>query len=566
VTYDADGTDIEVTVLTIALDLADLLIEARGGARAAKTRVVKPLVPELKQVLIGRWKAEMDALLATDGLTKLSEADGEEDDEEEEYQPGTPVSHQRALKLAAALILAGIALSWPVTKEEVAQWEQLLRAAHAGGAARLARELGVERMLPEDAETAFLRLRGFAKLARDIDQTTRDRLRTAVADVYGSGGGYEEIVQAIRDVYDGFTATRADRIANTELSAAYNAGRSAMARELDMTHKIWNPDGDACEQICMPNVDEGAIPIDDVFSSGDDAPPAHPACLVSGTFVSALGVAAQTSRRYSGEIIVIRTSGMEDLSITPNHPVLTRRGWIAAGTLELSDELVQCLDPSAVFSAFSVIHPHDDYVEARIEEIAASFLMPRGVLARSVPSSAEAFDGDGQVNGEIDIVGSTSFLSDDGASRSARQNIVDLLLAACHLALSPLDLDRSPAQMGKTLHRAANGGVGRFGLISSLSRRHFPGADNSGRAAISLLEAECPPASENRTPANSGSHGDRKEALSGHVRFVQPTSIERRQFDGHVYNLQTETGLYIANHIVVHNCDCIVDFVAGEKD
>ena len=33
--------------------------------------------------------------------------------------------------------------------------------------------------------------------------------------------------------------------------------------------------------------------------------------------------------------------------------------------------------------------------------------------------------------------------------------------------------------------------------------------------------------------------------------------IESGQFVGHVYNLQTVTGAYIANGIVAHNCRCV---------
>ena len=41
--------------------------------------------------------------------------------------------------------------------------------------------------------------------------------------------------------------------------------------------KRWVAEPDACE-ICQDNEDDGWIGDDEVFSSGDDSPPAHPHC------------------------------------------------------------------------------------------------------------------------------------------------------------------------------------------------------------------------------------------------------------------------------------------------
>ena len=66
------------------------------------------------------------------------------------------------------------------------------------GAEHLAEEIGGE--IAEDSVTSYLRSKAFQLLADDIDQTTRDRLKTAVADAYGAGGGYSDIIDAIKGV------------------------------------------------------------------------------------------------------------------------------------------------------------------------------------------------------------------------------------------------------------------------------------------------------------------------------------------------------------------------------
>ena len=73
--------------------------------------------------------------------------------------------------------------------------------------------------------------------------------------------------------------TRTELIAQTEANDAYNDGRHSIAIGLDMDEKRWDPDGTAaCEEICQPNADQGWIPIDEDFQSGDDAPSGHPRC------------------------------------------------------------------------------------------------------------------------------------------------------------------------------------------------------------------------------------------------------------------------------------------------
>jgi hypothetical protein len=46
--------------------------------------------------------------------------------------------------------------------------------------------------------------------------------------------------------------------------------------------------------------------------------------------------------------------------------------------------------------------------------------------------------------------------------------------------------------------------------------------------------------------------------LTGLIAPVKITEICEHEFCGHVYNLQTDTGYYLANSIVTHNCVCAV--------
>ena len=63
-------------------------------------------------------------------------------------------------------------------------------------------------------------------------------------------------------------------------------------------------------------------------------------CLLASTRVSGAMVRAVFRRWYEGPATRLVTEAGRDFTATPNHPVLTRRGWVAAGQLRLGDELV----------------------------------------------------------------------------------------------------------------------------------------------------------------------------------------------------------------------------------
>lgn len=153
-----------------------------------------------------------------------------------------------------------------------------LSSALSAGYTGLASEAGYDSELAEDTVQTYLKDHSLTKLSGGLDETTVQRLRNALADAYDSGADYEGLVQAVQDEYAGFGSVRAGMIAQTEMNTAYNAGRKQLGLDVGFNEKAWNPDGTACEEICVPNVLQGWIPIDEDFESGDDAPAGHPSC------------------------------------------------------------------------------------------------------------------------------------------------------------------------------------------------------------------------------------------------------------------------------------------------
>lgn len=122
-----------------------------------------------------------------------------------------------------------------------------------------------------------------AELVTGVSDTTKDGIRRIIANGLADNIGRDEIAQNLEDAYE-FSSKRAGLIADTEIGNANGMGsleglNIGAETGLDLL-KEWYPDDEACP-ICLGNADDGPIPLDEPFSSGDDAPLAHPNCECS---------------------------------------------------------------------------------------------------------------------------------------------------------------------------------------------------------------------------------------------------------------------------------------------
>lgn len=115
-----------------------------------------------------------------------------------------------------------------------------------------------------------------------ITESTRDLLRSTVAQAIDEQWGIDELASEIEQG-NAFSPERADLIARTEVARADMEGSMAGYRESGVVEKkewLISNDENVCD-ICEGNAAQGEIGLDDEFESGDDAPPAHPACQCS---------------------------------------------------------------------------------------------------------------------------------------------------------------------------------------------------------------------------------------------------------------------------------------------
>lgn len=209
------------------------------------------------------------------------------------HEKADPDDARRAEEAAAA---AASGLDWTLLVDPTE--EQLAQVA-LDGAKRALVELGVtDKGITEQvyadavawardraAELVGMRYNAAGDLVENpsadmaITSEVRDSIRAAVTDALEQGLPADELAESIQDLAE-FSADRATAIARTEIIRANNQGHLNAFKGSGVVHeKEWSTaeDGDVCDE-CTDNEADGPIGLDDAFSSGDDAAPAHPNC------------------------------------------------------------------------------------------------------------------------------------------------------------------------------------------------------------------------------------------------------------------------------------------------
>jgi uracil-DNA glycosylase family 4 len=122
-------------------------------------------------------------------------------------------------------------------------------------------------------------------------------------------------------------------------------------------------------------------------------------CFPGDTIVtSPFDVEVIYRRWFKGDLVVISTCLGYNLSVTPNHPILTRRGWVAAKALKFGDYIVSDQNWG---KRFGFGGPNEQHKPIRIDELFSSLALvgiSKGMVGRTMD-----FHGDG-TNGNVDVV------------------------------------------------------------------------------------------------------------------------------------------------------------------
>jgi hypothetical protein len=249
-------------------------------------------------------------------------------------------------------------------------------------------------------------------------------------------------------------------------------------------------------------------------------------------------------------VTVVLSTG-EELTGTPNHPVLTQRGWVALGELDEAHDCVGRLDRDLV-PATAVAH-HVEDVPPALEQVFDLAGLAAGPAGRQRRLAREGdFHGDVS-DGEIDVVAVHGLLKGrleaaftekfgEDALPIADEELSLLSGPGLGLNLADFGLVAAPSGVGGACELFALGGGSEM-VPTNLFLVPAPDHAVLGGDVVDRPSVKAEPLRE-----GAG-------RLSSRVGFSDIAS--KRFVDGwvgHVFNLETSLGWYEANGVVAHNC------------
>ena len=393
-------------------------------------------------------------------------------------------------------------------------------------------------------------------LVRGLTDTTRRQLQEAVTSFVQTPGMTIGDIESL--IEPAFGSVRAEMIAVTETTRAYSMATNEMQGllqrempELAVT-RIWNTQNDAlvCPE-CGPL--EGA-PESQWSGQYPSGPPAHVNCILPGNVVSVPGLVAGAQSLYVGGAVEISTTGGRILTVTENHPILTPRGWVAAGLFSEGDDVVICTAPEWIASS---IYPDNQHMPAAIEKVFGALEVSEAMFRSRVPVTAEDFYGDGRgVYGYVNVIGPNRFLLGDIKARLA-EPLRETSFSGDGTNEALFVGDSALAFLGPGDISAARGRMGGDDLIAAALGRHAGPFQRLGFGSGSVMNGGIAEDAPDRTTV------DTKLASQFVLRFASLIATDKvrlvRKFDfsGHVYDLQSGIyGLYTCNGVLVKNCRC----------
>lgn len=461
------------------------------------------------------------------------------------------------------------------------------------------------------------------QFVQSITDTMREDILKVLQKAIDEGWGIDKIVMELRS--ERLVVARARVIARTEIIRAANVGHSVAAKSFPYeVDKKWSSAKDhrtrhSHQLINNRQVEENGffkVPIykgdkptgrfDEMLYPGDPEASASNTvnCFLPDELTSVNPAIIQKAirSRYEGEVVTIQTTSERKFTCTPNHPILTTVGWVKAGNLTSSHNLVK----SEFVELYTSVNFNVKDKPTTFEQLYNSFAS--SCVGMRVIGSIVNFHGD-KPTGYVDIIDPNRKLRNWVKLfffQSYRNQVFnDSYFGKCFgFCKSVFSVNR----MKVCSRFISNGLVSLSNNISSLlgirlSHSQLHGFTPISRGNISFSQGSIDNISTNTMlhselfNANAGTkfindNITRKEFLysselmtgqsevlvhkrnataenvcdiiNGLSTIVQSDgvlSVERNLFHGNVYNLETDVQMYDINGYVAHNCRCRVLYI-----
>ena len=278
-------------------------------------------------------------------------------------------------------------------------------------------------------------------------------------------------------------------------------------------------------------------------------------CVVEGTLVDALNIEAVYRLLYAGPVLELTTKTGFKLTVTPNHPILTGRGWVKAQFLNKGDNVVSGFGSQSVFEA---IDGNNNHVPARVEKVFNAFGMSDAAnrLRSSFIAMPQDFHGDGRfVDGNVQIIRADRELLNEFYSLHL-QHSRDFEFSGRSLRQSGLPGQSAGVQiLERPLHSPDSVMSRRADSLAFFGRRLFH-SDEHRIASPAWFNTMLQKLVSEATATYTSNQRELLFAIARKITLDKIVNVRNFNYSGHVYDLQGFGSLYQANGVIVHNCRC----------
>lgn len=406
-----------------------------------------------------------------------------------------------------------------------------------------------------------------------IVNTTEDEFKKVVREVLtvgeAEGLGIPEISETLRKEIGrnlrGNAYARARAIAQTEMISASNRAsqEAAMSTGFRM-RKFWSTSGlsNVRDSHLQAEADSmGGIEMNEAFSNGlmypgdPNGPPEEVInCYLPDTEIKTIAVGAQKSF-YSGNVIAIKTRMGKRLTITPNHHIVTEKGFVRAKDINVGDNLF-CHTENIHFNRRMFGFGNNKYNKITFaDEIFQTFASI--FRTKRFPIRHLDFDGDGRfMNGNVDVI---------DANIKLLRNIVSFFKNIKYFRFKKTYTETFLIKRFSSLNLSFDrmffkprSFMGFLNLAFSLCGIHFRPFQPLRFGITSDMDSLFTKMPYQRNTWNSAIITKLLHAHSAFVHLDEVIEVRNVEFSGHVYDFTSLTNTNIANNIYTANCRCTI--------
>ena len=372
---------------------------------------------------------------------------------------------------------------------------------------------------------------------------------------------------------------RAELIARNETLYAIRSGRLEQDEELAKKYGlevelVWRTSGDnkvcpVCaamegEKVKLGSAFNDMVEVGDElitwehtsWNDGGKIPNAHVNCVLGDTEVLADGVKVATKMNYTGDLVELETASGNRLSVTPNHILLTNRGWVCAKNLKQGDQVIAYSD-GVKSLAF------DDAIDRDKTTIADKFISlceTTGVSSIEMPVTAKDFKGDATSNEKVQVILTDSLLRNilNGTSSEFGEYLPFISRINSDTLPALSSIDQLLVGVLLATNHVMGGACKSLALLGSKSGH----PDIRRFTSASAYDSRIKQALSDSSTANIKALRESFLADTGLIKFDDVVSVEIKSVhDIPVYDLETTSTLYTANGVISSNCRCYFDEV-----